>query len=709
MKKVLSNARLWHKGAAILVIAVSALVVTATLARMSLSNAGHGLEQVSARIVPELKLIEKSNTAIQAVHLELYRTLSWGSSGIEGEAMDGQMARTKAAMVTVEEMMTSVSEGAENRVISAVQEALSEYLVSVQDALDMAEFDPGTGALMAGTSNELYEAMLVDIHATVDARQTEIQSETHTMYTDSVTDALVFTVIAIVSIFLSVAITVMVIRSLTGPISNMVRAMKDLADNKLDTEIPGEDLSNEIGQMASAVAIFRDNAVERDRLVLAEEASRAATAEAERKALAEKALEAERKAEAERLEREQSEIRAAQSKRLEDEMALVIGSARRGDFTARMVEEFEEPSMHEIKSAVNALVESVEDGLSHTIGFLHNLSQGNLTARIVGDFEGAFANLKSDANNTAGELTKAIEQISVSGGEILGNTNEIATAAEDVAKRTELTAATLEETAAALEEITISVSGAAEGADKAKHIVDEAISRADKSSIVVKNAVTAMGEIKKNSDEVSKTIQVIDDIAFQTSLLALNASVEAARAGESGRGFMVVASEVRALAQRASEAAGTISSLIENSTAQVQNGVKLVDEAGSALTSMAGAIGEISTHVSTIAMSSGEQSRAIGEINGAVGKLDHATQRNAAMFEETTAATHSLSSAAQGMVELVSKFDIGTQEKSGGKVVSLTDASKPAPAQENTRPAERQTVNGGTAPAPASAEGWDEF
>lgn len=709
MKKIISNARLWHKGAAILIVAVSALVVTATLARMSLSNSGQVLERVSNSIVPELELIGTTNAAIQTVHLELYRTLSWGSSGIEGPAMDAQMARTKAAIVTVEEMITAFSEGTVNRVIASVQEPLVDYLSSVQDALDIAEFDPATGALMANTSNELYGTMLVDIHAAVEARQTEIQDETYGMYTASVADALVFTIIAIVSIFLSVAITVLVIRSLTGPISKMVRAMKDLADNKLDTQIPGEDLSNEIGQMASAVAIFRDNAVERDRLVLAEEASRAATAEAERKTLAEKTLEAERKAEAERIEREQSELKAAQSKRLEDEMARVIGSARRGDFTARMVEEFEEPSMREIKSAVNALVESVEDGLSHTIGFLHNLSQGNLTARIVGDFEGAFANLKSDANNTASELTKAIEQISVSGGEILGNTNEIATAAEDVAKRTELTAATLEETAAALEEITISVSGAAEGADKAKHIVDEAISRADKSSIVVKNAVTAMGEIKKNSDEVSKTIQVIDDIAFQTSLLALNASVEAARAGESGRGFMVVASEVRALAQRASEAAGTISSLIENSTAQVQNGVKLVDEAGSALTSMAGAIGEISTHVSTIAMSSGEQSRAIGEINGAVGKLDHATQRNAAMFEETTAATHSLSAAAQGMVELVSKFDIGTKPDTSGKVVSLAEAKKPSSAPENTRPAEQKTVNGGAPQAPASSEGWDEF
>ncbi|WP_172295982.1 methyl-accepting chemotaxis protein [Pseudoruegeria sp. HB172150] len=310
-------------------------------------------------------------------------------------------------------------------------------------------------------------------------------------------------------------------------------------------------------------------------------------------------------------------------------------------------------------------------------GGLGKLAEGDLTAQIATTFSEEYEQLRSDFNRAVDQLLNAMRTVAENAEQIQGGASEISSAADDMSARTERQAATLEETAAALDQLTTSVRTAAEGAAEANRIVETARGNAENSGEVVRQAVDAMSELEASSKQISKITEVIDDIAYQTNLLALNAGVEAARAGEAGRGFAVVASEVRALAQRSSEAAREINELISSSGRQVKRGVDLVGQAGEALKSIVVGVVEIARHVSEIAESSREQSGGLAEINEAVGQLDQVTQQNAAMFEETTAAGHSLKREAEMLTTSMARFRTGTEkpaEQSSKPPAELTAA-----------------------------------
>lgn len=290
---------------------------------------------------------------------------------------------------------------------------------------------------------------------------------------------------------------------------------------------------------------------------------------------------------------------------------------------------------------------------------LNALATGDLDVDIAVDVPPSYEQLRADFNATVESLRDAISAVIHNSDSIRNETAEITSAADDLSRRTEKQAATLEETAAALDELTVSVRSAAEGADEASKMSADAQRNAERGGNVARQVVDAMDGIKNSSQEISKITSVIDDIAFQTNLLALNAGVEAARAGEAGRGFAVVATEVCALAQRSSHAAREINTLIISSGDQVAQGVDLVDRTGTALASIVISVSAISKRVATIAVSAREQSSGLAEINTAVNELDHVTQQNAAMFEETTAASHALTSEADALVNAVARFKLG--------------------------------------------------
>lgn len=296
---------------------------------------------------------------------------------------------------------------------------------------------------------------------------------------------------------------------------------------------------------------------------------------------------------------------------------------------------------------------------------LVQLAEGDLSNKINDQFDAQYESLRSDFNAALDTLSEAIGSVTDASDSIQHGALEISQASDDLSNRTENQAATLEETAAALDELTASVRSAADGAKSVETIVVEAQSEAEASGKVVSDAISAMTQIEESSKHISQIISVIDDIAFQTNLLALNAGVEAARAGDAGKGFAVVASEVRALAQRSSEAAKEIKTLISGSVVEVERGVELVGGAGQALSSIVQRVSHISDLVRTMATGTSEQAVGLGEINIGVNQLDQVTQQNAAMVEEATAASHVLKADAVRLQEMVARFKTSPAANAG--------------------------------------------
>jgi methyl-accepting chemotaxis protein len=381
---------------------------------------------------------------------------------------------------------------------------------------------------------------------------------------------------------------------ISRPVASLSKTMTTLAQGELEVTVAGAGRRDEVGLMARAVQVFKDNAV----------ALRASQAEQQRTSAA---------GEAERLRNE----------------SLTQGAARDQAF----------------------VMERIATGLAR-------LSRGDLTVRVVDPFPEGYGQLRTDFNGAMEHLDQAMGQILTAVGGIGRSSDEITAAADNTARRSEQQAGSLEETAAALDEITATVRRASQGANDAARVVGTTRDDAERSGQVVRGAVEAMTGIEESSRQIGQIIGVIDEIAFQTNLLALNAGVEAARAGDAGRGFAVVAQEVRALAQRSAEAAKEIKTLISTSANQVGQGVKLVGQTGEALEGIVFKVGEIDALVKELAASAGEQATGLNAVNAAVNQMDQGVQQNAAMIEQATAVSHALKTEIGGLVEMMGRFQV---------------------------------------------------
>ncbi|WP_226621257.1 methyl-accepting chemotaxis protein [Alloyangia pacifica] len=302
----------------------------------------------------------------------------------------------------------------------------------------------------------------------------------------------------------------------------------------------------------------------------------------------------------------------------------------------------------------------------HLSDALDALAGGSLRHTILEAFPGEYEELRGNYNRAVESLHATMTEVNSGALNIHSSAEEIARASDDLSRRTETQAATLEQTAAALDEMLSRVREAAQSARDAETSVQTASKLADQNGEVMRSAIEAMGGIERSSQQINEIIGVIDDIAFQTNLLALNAGVEAARAGASGKGFAVVASEVRALAQRSSDAAQQIKTLISGSADRVRDGVELVERSGEALSEVVAQVNQISSLVSSIAGVAAEQSQGLNEINVGVSNLDRVTQQNAAMVEQSTAAAHMLRGDAGRLSDLMRRFNVGDEVAAGG-------------------------------------------
>lgn len=401
-------------------------------------------------------------------------------------------------------------------------------------------------------------------------------------------------------------LTMVVRRSITGPLGALTNAMGELADGQLEIAIPEKSSGHELGRMAGAMEVFRRNALANQRL--------------EEEALAQRASADENRRAAEM----QAQERAAQMQQATAELG-------RG---------------------------------------LHELAIGNLDYTIETVLAPEFEQLRHNFNRSITQVSETLSAVVASAHVIDGGAREVSESASDLSNRTEQQAASLEETAAALDEITANVKSSTQRVQEARNVAVEAQTSVADSSRVLDRMTEAMSLIEGSSQQITSIIGVIDEIAFQTNLLALNAGVEAARAGEAGRGFAVVAQEVRELAQRSSKAAGEIRQLIGQSGSYVRGGVTLVADTTEALHMVEAHIKLINDHMQFISNASNEQSTGLAEVNAAVNQMDQVTQRNAAMVEEATAASAMLAKESSRLRELIASFKLAQRRQEARRIAA---------------------------------------
>jgi len=487
-----------------------------------------------------------------------------------------------------------------------------------------------------------------------------LQDEIGPRATAAIESALLLAVIASgLAVVIGIVAALFVASLIAKPITLMTSTMNTMAEGKYDLDVPARNQKDEIGMMAKAVEIFRQNGI-RVREMTEEEKAREERVRADR---------------------------AKMMQELQRAFGEVVDAAVGGDFTRRVTAEFPDDELNTLAGSVNNLVETVERGLAETGSVLAALADTDLTHRVEGVYAGAFEKLKSDTNAVADKLADIVTQLKETSRGLKTATSEILSGANDLSERTTKQAATIEETSAAMEQLAATVKQNAERAEEASSKSRAMSQSAEQGGEVMREANSAMEQITHSSAKISNIIGMIDDIAFQTNLLALNASVEAARAGEAGKGFAVVAIEVRRLAQSAAEASSEVKALIEKSGEEVAGGSKLVASAAASLAAILEAVKANNELMEGIAKESREQASAIGEVNTAVRQMDEMTQHNAALVEETNAAIEQTETQAADLDRIVDIFRLADSARASAiHHPHETKAPAPRPATAKSRP-----------------------
>ncbi len=385
---------------------------------------------------------------------------------------------------------------------------------------------------------------------------------------------------------------------------------------------------------------------------------------------------------------------------------LVDAAANRGDFTFKMVIGSKAGYARDLSELLNRLSDVTQTGLDDVQHVVEALAKGDLTQMITRDYPGVFGQVKESVNGTVENIKSLLSEIISASDTITVAAKEIASGNGDLSHRTEEQAASLEQTAASMEELTTAVQANTENAKLANHLAIGASDVAGKGVAVVQKVIDTMHDINNSSRKISEIIAVIDGIAFQTNILALNAAVEAARAGDQGRGFAVVAGEVRNLAQRAASAAGEIKILIGDSEDKVEDGSKLVAQAGRTMEEIVASIRRVTMIMSEISDASVEQSSGITQVNQAIAQMDDVTQQNAALVEQATAAAESMAEQAQNLSTTVDVFKLSNEQERRSTHTPHVTIPSPAPGKlETYKPKKISTP----ALAITDSDEWEEF
>jgi methyl-accepting chemotaxis protein len=608
--------------------------------------------------LPASLRMQRISERITDVHGQLYKTLTDAMAKVDVATVPARMTKVETSIDAIrKDVEAAKADASETQKASFIE--LSKDLKEAHDAVDVVSTMLGADASMAvgfaGAFEDQYKKMNQVLAKIVQVSAAETDAQSAKNMASAGAAAAVTLVSALITVLLVGVVALASVLTMRREVQTIAGATETLARGDNSVNLDKLARKDELGAIVRSLTVFRDNQLHLADLQREQEAARAQAEEQRRLSALETAASAE-------------------------QQALVVSSLAEG---------------------------------------LDRLAAGDLGFRLNAQFPGAYRKLQDDFNAALSSLEDTIGTILAASGTLQSGTTEISTAAQDLSARTERQAATLEETAAALEQITVTVNKTASGVSHAREAVATAKLDAERSGEVVSRATSAMNAIESSSRQVFQITSVIDEIAFQTNLLALNAGVEAARAGDAGKGFAVVASEVRALAQRSAEAAKEIKSLISASSEQVGQGVSLVGQTGEALARIVNQVVEINRVVAEIAASSQEQATSLAAVNKAVNEMDQVTQQNAAMVEQSTAASLSLANEAAYLGELVSRFSVSESDAGAAARVSRPSPSRAAPARAApARSAPPRTAaqaprrSGSAAVAYAAQpepEGWEEF
>jgi len=637
------------------------LALSATGSVVLQQDQARELRRVVEQDMPSNMRLQKISERITNVHGDLYLLLTHQAASID---LDQIETKSQAMLGEVDAIQKEVAQL--QKTAPAAQkpafEQLAKDLKETRDALDliaaMVTTDFVTAAGFAKPFEDQYTKMTANLHKIVQTQSETTDKAAAASIANAQRGQTITVISALITLLAACALTLFSVITMRREVKQIAGATESLARGDNSIDLDKLHRRDELGAIVNSLVVFRDNQQQMERLRKEQEAARQA---------------------AEETRRQSAEAAAA------------------------------------VAEEQNLIVNQLAEGLDR-------LASGDLTFRLQTAFPGEYKKLSDDFNASVAKLEEAMRAIATATNSIQSGTAEISHGADDLSRRTEHQAATLEETAAALDEITATVQKTSEGANHGREAVGSAKADAERSGEIVRKAVVAMNEIEQSARQISQIIGVVDEIAFQTNLLALNAGVEAARAGESGKGFAVVASEVRALAQRSAESAKEIKGLISASTEQVAQGVDLVGETGKALERIVSQVAEISNVVGEIAASAKEEALGLNQVNTAVNQMDHVTQQNAAMVEQSTAASRVLAQEAQELAKLVARFKVSGLEnqvrkpatRAAAPAAPATTAPAPRPAQPAPVASAPPRTAGATAlaAAPQAApeeEGWEEF